>query len=79
MEQTGKAKEAEQNEGEREQRHEAIDVAMRVGQLVTAVEDFTGREGTWLSFSKLSLNRCWKWLCSWGELVSWGIALVTGM
>jgi hypothetical protein len=32
---------------------------MRVGRLVTAVEDFTGWEApnTWLSFSKLSLNR----------------------
>jgi hypothetical protein len=43
-----------------EQAGKAIDTSMRVGQLVTAVEDFTGWEGpeTRLSFSKLSLNRC---------------------
>jgi hypothetical protein len=41
MEQVGKAGEAEWNEGRRKRRHEAINATMRVGQLVTAVEDFT--------------------------------------
>jgi hypothetical protein len=81
MEQVGKAGEAEWNEGRRKRRYEAINATMRVGQLVTAVEDFTEWEdpSTWLSFSKLSLSRCWKWLCSWGELASWGIGPLAGM
>jgi hypothetical protein len=70
MEPAEKAKEAEWNEGGRERRHEAIDLANEGWPACHSGQGFTGWEGpsTWRSFSKLSLNRCSKWLCSLGEL-----------